>query len=265
MEKMSLFESQASEFLKPKKNSKFLVRSDRYDNRDLVYKSTGVPLRESMDLLKWASPIEDQERLGSCVSNAVAGAYELLLNRDAPEKYSDLSRLFIYYNARLIEGSVLEDAGLYLRNGIKSVKDWGICRESLWPYNVELYKNKPTSECYADAHYRNIKNYHRIEGINNVLDALNNNRPVVITIEVYESINYLDKDNYVMTLPRSDEISGGGHAMCAVGYNIPKQMLLVRNSFGKDWGLNGYCWIPFSYMKDNTLDQWVFDIKLVDL
>jgi C1A family cysteine protease len=264
MENISLLESQTSEFLKPKKNSKFSVRSDRYDNRDLVYRATGAPLRESMDLLNWASPIEDQARLGSCVSNAIAGAYELLINRDAPEKYADLSRLFVYYNARLIEGSVFEDTGLYLRDGIKAVKDRGICRESLWPYNIELYRDRPTEECYADAKHRNIKNYHRVIGINDMLAALNDNRPVVIAIEIYKSFNYLNNDNYIMDLPRDNETSEGGHAMCVVGYNIPKQMLLVRNSFGTDWGSHGYCWIPFSYMKDNTLDQWVFDIELVD-
>ena len=260
--KILMLEKQSLEMLKLKKNSKYKVQSDHHDNRDLIYKSTEQPLRDVVDLRNWASPIEDQRRLGSCVSNAIVGAYELLLNKDVPKEFVDLSRLFVYYNARLIEGSPNEDTGLYLRDGIKAVKDKGICKESLWPYNISKFAIKPNDASYLDAHHRNIKNYHRITTVEDVLDALNNNRPVVLAMDVYDNFDYLNPVDFIISMPKGSESFVGGHAVCLVGYDLPRQLILARNSFGKDWGLDGYFCIPFEYLKENTLDLWVFDIVL---
>jgi C1A family cysteine protease len=47
-----------------------------------------------------------------------------------------------------------------------------------------------------------------------------------------------------------------------VGYDMPKRLLLARNSFGINWCMNGYCWIPFDYAQDNFMDMWTIDIEL---
>ena len=51
----------------------------------------------------------------------------------------------------------------------------------------------------------------------------------------------------------------GGHAVLCCGYDLPKRRFLVRNSWGKDWGLAGYFWMPFDYLLDPKLsdDFWV--------
>jgi C1A family cysteine protease len=50
--------------------------------------------------------------------------------------------------------------------------------------------------------------------------------------------------------------------MVLVGYDLSKKLFLVRNSFGTDWCIDGYCWITFAYMKEKLLDAWIFDIDL---
>jgi hypothetical protein len=82
--------------------AKYNVRQDPSDWRDLPYTFVRQPLRDVVDLRVWASPIENQGHLGSCTGQAVVGAYELLINKEVPEKFTDLSRLFVYYNARAI-------------------------------------------------------------------------------------------------------------------------------------------------------------------
>ena len=191
------------------------------------------------------------------------GAYELLTIKEFPEKFVDLSRLFVYYNTRILEETINEDSGAYLRSGIKAVKTYGLCTEALWPYNISKFTTKPSNESYEDAKYRNIKNYYRLDNNDKILDALNNDIPVVFGILVYESFDTLDNTNCILDVPPENESSIGGHAMVIVGYDLPKKLFLVRNSFGVDWCIDGYCWITFAYMTQELLDAWIFDIDLM--
>lgn len=211
-----------------------------------------------MDLLQWVSPVEDQRDLGSCTGNALANAYELLVNKESPQEFADLSRLFIYYNIRRLDGTTATDSGGYLRDGIKAIKRYGICTEKLWPYNINKFDVEPSVAAYEDAKLRSIKNYRKLANIDDVLDALNNNIPVVFGITVFEDFDYITRRNPIVPMPRYND-PGSGHAMCMVGYDIPKRLLMAKNSFGTKWGYEGYCWIPFEYFADHGYDMWVFD------
>ena len=244
-------------------NKNYRVKADQDDWRDYLYMASNEPLRESVDMRGWCSSVEDQRQLGSCTGNAIAGAYELLLNKEVPAKFVDLSRLYIYYNARLLEGSTSEDEGAYVRDAIKAVQQYGICTESCWPYNIEKFSIKPDAICYDDGKLRNIKNYYRVLGLGDILDALNNYMPVVFGMKVYSGFNDLEySKDFILSLPGTDEQPIGGHAMCFVGYDLKRELVLARNSFGADWGMKGYCWLPFKYVTEQIMDSWIFDIDL---
>jgi len=241
----------------------YKAKQDPEDFRDFVYQTSNNTLKDHVDLRKYCSPVENQRHLGSCTGQAVAGAYELLLNKEVPNKFTDLSRLFIYYNARLIENMQDSDVGAYMRDAIKAVEQHGICSESIWPYNIRNFAVKPNELSYEDAKQRNIKNYYRILNVQDTLDALNNGLPVSFSFRVYPGFDDLDNSsNYILPLPKKGEEPIGGHAMVFVGYDIPKQLFIVRNSFGRFWCDNGYCYMPFQYVTDEVMDSWVFDIDL---
>src|SRR5487761_2237850 len=107
---------------------------DLPDHRDHLYaKVHTVPkkLPAKVDLRAKCSAIENQGQLGSCTANALAGALEFL-ERKQQQPAVDLSRLFIYYNERVIEHSVKRDSGAMLRDGIKTLAKQGVCPEELW-------------------------------------------------------------------------------------------------------------------------------------
>jgi len=243
--------------------NRFKVRGTITDWRDLIYKSSNNPLRDAVDLRPWASPIENQLHLGSCVGQAVVGAYELLIRKNSPADFEDLSKLFVYYNARLIEGHVNEDEGAYVRDAVKAVYIHGICAEKLWPYDTAMFSVPPTVISYEDAKLRTIKNYYKVNGLNNMLDALNRDYPIVASMHVYSNFDSLEySKDYILPMPTASDDLLGGHALVLVGYDLNKKLMLCRNSFGQDWGMAGYFWTPFDYISANFMDNWIFDISL---
>lgn len=226
-----------------------------------VYVPTNAPLRNQVDLRNWASPVDDQSQLGSCTANAVVNAYELLDNQYYHGKGVDLSRLFVYYNTRLLEGTVDSDSGGFIHEALKSLDNYGVCTEEMWPYDIEKFVVKPTEQCYKNAEKRKIKTYQQVNSVTDLLDALNNNRPVPVGLTIYDNFGDLDFRNSIVTKPLlAATESEGGHALCIVGYDLNKQLLLAKNSFGVDWGDKGYCWIPFDYARENMYDMWMFDL-----
>jgi C1A family cysteine protease len=90
--------------------------------------------------------------------------------------------------------------------------------------------------------------------------VINNNKPVVFGMTIYESFMDLNERISTVTFPSRKERNLGGHAMCMVGYDLNKRLFLAKNSFGSDWGDNGYCWIPFDYIEKEAYDIWTFEI-----
>src|SRR5574343_1257369 len=129
-------------------NVKFGWLKDSLDARDhRFYLKEPVSLPSFVDLSHNASPIEDQKSIGSCTANAAAGIMEYLqLKNNKP--LTDLSRLFIYYNTRLLQGTTNFDSGATIRTTIKSIVKYGAAKESYWPYNINRYKSKPTQIAY---------------------------------------------------------------------------------------------------------------------
>jgi C1A family cysteine protease len=240
---------------------KFNIKPSLPDNRDYIYRSnsTGV-LREQVDLRQWDTIVESQDSLGSCSSNAITNAYELCVNRMYPEYFTHLSRLFIYYNARSEYGNILEDEGMFLRDGLKTLKKFGVCSEELWSYDIEKFNIRPPENAYKDAEKRKILKYQKLTSIYYITQVINNNKPVVFGMQIFDSFMDLNERISTVSFPSRKEKSLGGHAMCMVGYDLNKRLFLAKNSFGPDWGNNGYCWIPFDYIIKEGYDIWTFEI-----
>jgi len=220
---------------------------------------TSTTLRESVDLREWDSLVEDQGTLGSCTGNAIANAYELQVKQKYPDKFVELSRLFVYYNTRLLEGTSSIDIGATLSNSIYSVQQFGICSEQLWPYDISKFNVAPTESCYKDGIARKIVNPQFLKTIDDALQILNLNKPVVLGINVYYDFLFLDSESSVIPFPEYYDV-GNGHAMAIVGYNLRTKKFLAKNSFGNQWGDNGYCWVPFDYLSHEVIEMWSFDI-----
>ena len=238
---------------------------DRPDQRDHLFaarvKKKAAALPKAVDLRPLCSPVEDQGQLGSCTANALAGALEFLERKDGVS-FIDLSRLFIYYDERVAEGTVGSDSGAMLRDGIKTLGKYGVCNESLWPYAIAKFKAKPTPACYKDAAKHTISGYARLNTLDDMRQCLAAGYPFVYGFTVYESFeSQTVARTGIVPLPKFGESTLGGHAVVAVGYNDGSKRFLCRNSWGPNWGIAGYFWMPYAYLSDRRLSDDFWTIR----
>lgn len=228
------------------------------DSRDYLYRAIRPVIRfpRAVDLRQQCSAIESQGSLGSCTAQALAGNLEFLDNM-LDKTYIDVSRLFIYYNERLLIDTVDYDSGASLRDGIKTLRSEGSCPEKMWPYDIKKFDIKPKAVCYTEAKGHTISSYHRITTLNEMLICLADGYPFVFGFTVYESFESAKVTKTgVVDMPKEGESALGGHAVMAVGYDQKTKCFLVRNSWGEDWGKKGYFTIPFKYLETLADDFW---------
>lgn len=215
-------------------------------------------LPPAVDLRTLCSPVEDQGAIGSCTANALVGNLEFL-HRKAGKPVTDLSRLFVYYNERVMEGTVDADAGAMIRDGVKSLVKQGVCTEAKWPYVTSKFRVKPPAACFTDAKRRQLLSYHRVVGLQQMRSCLAEGYPFVFGFTVYEAFesSAVAKSGR-LDMPKPKERAVGGHAVMAVGYDDERKRLLVRNSWGTDWGRGGYFTMPYAYADSRDLadDFW---------
>jgi C1A family cysteine protease len=237
---------------------------DLPDHRDRIYQVTARRLEAlppSVDLRAGCPDVYDQGPLGSCTANAIGGALQFEQMKQQMADVFVPSRLFIYYNERVIEGTVDEDSGAMIRDGIKSVAKQGAPPEPIWPYDISKFRTKPSKRAYQVAAKYVAILYQRLNQTpQDLKGCLAEGYPFIFGFSVYESF---ESDGVAKTgkmpMPKPKEKLIGGHAVLAVGYDDAMERFIVRNSWGPKWGMSGYFTMPYAYATDSNLadDFWV--------
>lgn len=235
-------------------------------------------LPPSVDLRAQCPPVYDQLDLGSCTANAGAGAVEFDLLK---QKLADFvpSRLFIYYNERQAQGDTIDDTGSSLTECVDVLAKQGVCPETEWPYDITKFADLPPNQCYMDGLKDRAIQYSKVanEIIPSVMKlCLAQGDPFIFGFTVYESFESAEvAASGDVPMPAKDaqgnitESVVGGHAVMCVAFDDlgtiaphPK-MFCCRNSWGSDWGLGGYFWIPYEYLTDPELAEDFWCIKVI--
>jgi C1A family cysteine protease len=242
--------------------------ADRPDQRDYEFDKVNLLKRlllpSSVDLRSSMPPIYEQGDLGSCTANAIASALDYERGRQA-ESFMTPSRLFIYYNERVDEGTVSSDSGATIRESAKTVAKKGACPESIWPYDVAKFKKKPSVICYNTAVNFESIIYSRVKRtLADFKSCLSQGFSFVFGFTVYESFeNDIVTNTGVVPMPKKNEAVLGGHAVQCVGYDDAKKCFICKNSWGISWGDKGYFYMPYSYLLSTKLSSDFWAIQKV--
>ena len=248
-------------------------KHDQPDIRDMYRvarpETLAAPLPASVDLRTKAQlPVLDQGQTSSCTSHGLANAHLFAQLTTPGGVVVPASRLAIYYAERSLEGTVTEDEGACIRDGIKVLAQQGAVPESLWPFEpANLFTAPPEQALSQEAKYK-ITKYERVgslDGSGVTLDqlkiALAEGDPVVWGIELFtefESDTVEQTGTVPMPGPGSQCL--GGHCTLVMGYDDAKQTLLVLNSWGESWGQHGYFELPYDYVQYAS-DSWTIQIS----
>lgn len=201
----------------------------------------------------------DQGALGSCTANALVAAFQTLNSTFMG------SRLFLYYNERLVENDIPDDVGSTLSTGIFCLKKYGVCSEISYPYIISIFARAPPKNCYTDALInRVVKATNVPQNAVSMKASLLTGFPIVIGFAVFESFESPEvAATGIVSMPGPNEQLLGGHAVLIVGYDDEKQWWIVRNSWGTGWGDKGNFYVPYAYFLDPNLSSDIWNITSI--
>ena len=242
------------------------------DERDFIFQAPkslfARALPSSVNLTGKCSPVVDQGQLGSCTGNALAsGLREFMALRGPDKACPRLSRLFVYYEERVAEGTTNEDAGANIKDGMDCLLNLGVCSEILDPYDITTFMQPPTLAALDNAHFYKIKQYQRVNGLLGVKQVLASGNVVVAGMDVFSQFESDEAATTgIVRLPALNELPLGGHCVTVVGYyDTPRYhpgswrgggYLIVRNSWGVNWGLGGYFKIAYDYVNKGYMNEF---------
>jgi C1A family cysteine protease len=222
--------------------------------------------RDHVFAAPWLGDLPPQGDLGSCTANAIAGAVEFDQMKQGLAEATP-SRLFIYYGERVIEGTVAQDSGAMIRDGMKVMVKSGAPPEPLWPYDVARFAEQPPQAAYVEALNHQVLAYARVNQDARSLKAmLASGFPVVFGFTVYESMMtpaVQASGNVPMPGWVFDAVLGG-HAVLLVGYDDSTQLFRFRNSWGTGWGQAGYGTLPYAYVTNDNLADDFWTVRLIE-
>lgn len=249
-------------YFKDKRNTP----QSKVDLKEFVHQ-TNLQFPTVIDLSSKTTPVYDQGELGDCVSNAMAAACRYLLRKEN-EVGINPCRLFLYWCTRalVMQEQPLSDSGSSLHDAIVSLTTYGVCRDKLWPYITSQFEVQPPTTAFSDALHHKLITYAPVsQNLNSLLGTLASGFLVVIGIQVYSSfMTSTVAQTGIVPMPQPGEQIEGGHALAIVGADQSKQMFYVQNSWGTDWGLSGFLWLPFSYVLDSNLCFEIYTLTEFD-
>lgn len=208
----------------------------------------------------------DQSNLLICSVTAAITLIEYLRQKEG-KTYEKFSVGFLYHSVLLTgkDSKTVQTLGMKATTVLYAILNHGSCLNYKWD-NLDPF-SKPSNEAIIDALSR-IK-HTKVENIEPCIETVRYilgfcGRPIVATLNIYNKKEFFNKSTSynVIHSPSSFSSSTGSaasvssatyviedrHSIVLVGYDDNEQCLFFQNSYGTEWGLNGFGRISYDYI-----------------
>jgi hypothetical protein len=203
-----------------------------------------------VDLRPVAPTVLNQGDLGTCGVSAVTSFLEFVTGER-------LSVLFLYWTARVELGNAAphDDAGVELRDALRALEQFGLCRDAPWPYDVTRFSQRPPEAAFREAARFRPRVGHEIAE----LETLEQMRECLAVRELpFFADVFFAPESYGQETTRTGLVppppkhtwdDSCEHTCLVVGYDDARELLIFQNSWGTDWGDRGFGYLPYEYIK----------------
>jgi hypothetical protein len=232
------------------------LNDDEYKSIPLASTAMMGTLPTSKDLSSWFPSPGDQGSQSSCVAWAVCyglkSYQEAVEKRQPPTSTTQVYSPSYVYNQIKISGC---GNGSYIKSALELLKREGVTTLQAFPYDQFDCNRQPSTTDKTLARQNAIAEWRTVplETETDVKSHIASGFPVVIGMMVDEGFQRL-RGNFIYSGPSGME--KGGHAMVVVGYDDSRQAFKVLNSWGREWGENGYGWISYSAFKRRVREAY---------
>lgn len=232
-------------------------------------------LPKDFDLVEGFSPIEDQGPLGSCTAHAGVGLLEYMIMQAFGVRI-DLARMFLYNATKYLLGWK-GDSGAHLRATAAAMRLFGCPPEKYYTYDPTYLDVDPNAyQTTLAEEFKGLTYFRHDAGTNtppecalfSIKKYIAAYVPSMFAFYGFDSFSYGGRPGDV-PLPLANESVKWAHAVDAVGYDDEyvitnrrdgsktKGAVKFRNSWGIDWGIDGYGWIPYEFfLRRYCWDDW---------
>jgi len=237
--------------------------------RKLGYSNTTLPKGKS--LRQYCPVVSAQGEVASCVGWAVAYA-GLTTAQNADMHVTDYhEKQLRAFDANFLYGLIKSETdswcqqGTSLTDALNVLLQFG-CKPEIWePWFDCNERGKYNDFTLAIASFNSINDYYAVPiepGLEAVKMSIFYDLPVVIGMNLTESFKAGSTISQGLWSPKVGEVMIGGHAMCVVGYDDYKYggAFEVMNSWGEEFGEEGFIWIKYEDFYNSVEEGYVFDV-----
>jgi C1A family cysteine protease len=180
----------------------------------------------------WVTSIKDQGDCGSCWAFAATAVLESMvkISKNMSENI-DLSEQMLLSCSGA--GNCVEGGYEYM--AAEYIKNTGIPRESCYPYTANDSPCNPCSGWMAQVVL--IKSWDWVTNTVTGIETALQSGPVTTFMTVYSDFYHYSGGIYKVTAGATAE---GGHLVAIIGYDHANNYWICKNSWGADWGENGF-------------------------
>ncbi|MBL7814577.1 MAG: C1 family peptidase [Saprospiraceae bacterium] len=222
-------------------------------------------------LKPYCPKVGNQGETQTCVPWAIGYAAMSILQavennwKDRPDKINEFAYSTYFAYNQLVDKKRDCQVGLKIREVIELIQNKGnitaqefdtrsdVCGKTV---SMELQEKAITNRICNPLSLNNILPSSKI---NNVKTALLQEKPVVICLSINKSFEKISESG--VWNPKSDNSYRGIHAVCIIGYDDGKSAFEIMNSWGEEWGNNGFAWIKYDDFVQYCAEAYTFSLN----